>query len=108
MAVAEGITRLIEEGLIYIAEVSAKLRTDRGTVCRHMLKGVIGPDGKQRVYLEHVRLGGKLATSWPAVTRFLESLNPGPADSPPPAPRSATRRQRAAARADAECAAGGW
>jgi hypothetical protein len=79
----EQVDRLAGETLISLAAAAAKL----------------GTAGGERVFLEHVRVGTRLATTWPAVCRFVAATtHPG---SPPPAPtRTPTQRRRADDRAD--------
>ena len=69
------------------------------TLIRHVLKGVVGPDGRT-VRLEAEKIGCRWFTSEAALARFAERLA-GDAD-PAALPRTPTQRQRAADRAAAE------
>jgi hypothetical protein len=88
-----------------LAGVARKFPNDRtngqghinaSTVFRWCLVGCKGATG-QRIRLQHVRIGSRILTSWPAVERFISSLT-APVE-PSPIPRSPTQRQRASASA---------
>ena len=74
-------------------------RTSPATVIRHILDGVIGPNG-ERVRLEAAKFGGRWITSEEAIRRFVSRLTPGSRGSQP-----ARQSSRAHETADAACAA---
>jgi hypothetical protein len=77
-------------------------KTHISTLLRWILDGVSSPSG-EKVRLEGARLGSRWITSKEALQRFMERLTPVVGDTPPPAaPRTPTKRQRAADRAGAE------
>jgi hypothetical protein len=97
------VERILAEGPIGLAEGALFVGNSRpgkpchpSTLGRWGLRGVKRKDGTT-VKLEIIRVGTVLKTSRQAIVRFLEALQDQPAA---PAPRSATERGRAAARAD--------
>ena len=74
------------------------------TVFRWIVKGTRRPDGTN-AKLAAIKIGSKYHTSRRAVEQFISELT-APID-PVPAPRSASQRSRAAARAEAELIAAG-
>lgn len=88
-----------------LAAVARKFPNDRAqglghlnasTVFRWCLVGCKGANG-ERIRLQHVRIGSRILTSWPAVERFISSLTT-PVD-PTPVPRTPTQKQRASEKA---------
>lgn len=75
-----------------------------GCVLRWVISGVRGPNG-ETIRLEAVRLAGRWISTPGALRRFI--LAQTPTGEPPPSPRTASRRQRAADRAGAELDAAG-
>ena len=71
------------------------------TVSRWCLKGVRLPSGR-RLALEHLRAGGKLLTTRPAIVRFLSAQTATPDTGAGPAPRTPAARRRATDAAVAE------
>lgn len=59
---------LLTEDLCSFAEVANELNVHVSSVHRWRLRGVHGTK------LEAIRVGGKILTSWGAVTRFLNSI----------------------------------
>jgi Protein of unknown function (DUF1580) len=71
--------RILNETKVGIDETQRRLGADETpihftSVYRLMNRGVKAPDG-QRVYLEHLRVGGKLITSLEAIERFVAATN---------------------------------
>jgi hypothetical protein len=79
-------------------------RTHLSTVLRWILDGVKSPAG-ETVRLEGIRLGGRWMTSREAIQRFAERLTPVTDTPSPTAPRTPTRRQKAAEQAGRELTA---
>ena len=104
---------LLAERLISLAQgaklfpgARANKHLNPSTLFRWCMSGATAQDGS-KVKLEYVRLGGRILTTHEALSRFAARLTGTDAD-PPPAPRSPTQRDRAAARADRELAGAGW
>jgi hypothetical protein len=76
-------------------------KTHISTLLRWILDGVSSPSG-EKVRLEGARLGSRWITSKEALQRFMDRLTPAVGDTPAPAPRTPTQRQRAAERAGQE------
>ena len=76
-------------------------RCHMSTLLRWVLNGAKGPDGAV-VRLEACRVGSRWLTSKQALQRFATRLTPQVDAEPAPAPRTASRRQRAAEQAAAE------
>ncbi|MBA4065913.1 MAG: hypothetical protein C0501_19785 [Isosphaera sp.] len=96
----EAIEQLLLEEKLTVAEAARLVGgTHNSTVVRWCTPSVILPDGR-RLNLEHLRCGGKIQTTRPALTRFLAAQTAAPADAP--APRSPAERKRAAAEAGRE------
>ncbi len=68
-------------------------------VFRWCTDGIKLSDGR-RVFLEHVRLAGRILTTRAAIKRFIEAQTPQAADAAPPV-RTPTRRTRQHAHAAA-------
>lgn len=68
-------------------------------VLRWVLEGALGPDGKERIALEAVRMAGRWVSSKAALQRWLAAQTPQPKGEPAPTPRSASKRQRSSDRA---------
>jgi hypothetical protein len=108
---AETVERLTSEGLIGVSQAALLFGTYRNgkpthpsTVTRWMTSGVILPNG-QTLRLESLRLNGRLATSKPALLRFLSEQQPA-ADSTATIPsRGPTARHRASEAAGRELSA---
>jgi hypothetical protein len=115
-AVNELVSRILAEGAMPLADVRPRFRSNRRAgaighqaLYRWALKGLPCPDGS-RVYLETIRIAGKLCTSWQAVERFIarQQDTSVPAAAPAPLPsRTSTRRERESEQAAGELAAAG-
>jgi hypothetical protein len=93
------VQKIVDEGAMPLSKAVRGLATPNTGVRWHYL-GITGPHG-ERVYLEAIRVGGKLHTSRQAVLRFLEKLQPQ-ADGSDLATRSPSARRRSADAAGAE------
>jgi hypothetical protein len=102
---------LVSEGLVGLreaAKVIPSYRPGKGTsvscVLRWITKGV-EVEGR-RIRLEALRCGGRWCTSHAAIERFLHAQTPVflETDTPPPAPRTPRKRERAVAAATAKLA----
>jgi hypothetical protein len=112
-ALSDHLNRLIDEGLIGVAETSRLLGTFRAgrpchpsTVVRWMLDGIKLGDGR-RLRLEHIRITDRLMTSKRALLRFLAAQQDPSSIPDSTSPRSPAERRRAHAKAEAELKATG-
>jgi hypothetical protein len=94
-----GIIDTGSEKLLTIAEAAKHTKRSFCSVWRWILTGIRAPNGK-RVRLEAVKLGRSWMTSTEAVQRFALATTPDLDADPGKAPRSASKREQAAARAE--------
>ena len=72
MSTLEQPSDILKETVISIADAAKLLPATNGaTVWRWVNLGIMLPDGSARIYLEHVRVGGRTLTSTEAVFRFV-------------------------------------
>jgi hypothetical protein len=103
------VERLTSEGLIGVAQAARLVGTFRNdkpthpsTISRWMLSG-FGLPGGRIIKLEHIKIAGRLATSKPALLRYLAAQQTDTNDGVViPASRSPAARRRASEDAGAE------
>jgi hypothetical protein len=92
----EELLRLSHDLPALVEELTGR-RPHRSVAWRWAKTGILGPDGKKRVFLQYIRIGGTVYTSRAAVERFIAELSGQPVATDAVVPRR--RRTRATTKA---------